>query len=63
MNELYTIKQVSELLQISEIKAKALFNTEGFPETRIGKDRRVFADDLENYLRSNKQIKLDYSKV
>ena len=58
-----TTDDVKTLLKISDKKAKALMRTEGFPSIRIGQEYRVEEDDFYNWIKSVKEVKLDYTKL
>ena len=59
----YTTEELEELLKISPKQAKALVRMEGFPGIRIGQGYRVEQSALSEWLKDNKTIKLDYSRV
>lgn len=63
MTNVLTKNDVQKILQITDKQNDALFKTEGFPCFRIGRQYRIFEDDLREFLSKNNQITLDYSKV
>ncbi|MDY4616657.1 MAG: helix-turn-helix domain-containing protein [Lachnospiraceae bacterium] len=58
-----TTEDVKTLLKISDKKAKALMRTEGFPSIRIGQEYRVEEQALLDWIKSVKEVKLDYTKL
>lgn len=58
-------EDIQEKLKLSETQVAALFNVKGFPFVRIGKQKRVREDLLDQWLADHmgQEIKLDYSKV
>lgn len=64
MSDYLTREDVMKILKLNERKVKALFNTEGFPGIKIGRDWCVRADKLDAWLEANegKCVKVDYSK-
>lgn len=60
-----TKEEIQEKLRLSETQVAALFNVKGFPFVRIGRQKRVREDLLDQWLSDHmgQEIKLDYSKV
>ena len=58
-----TTEDIKTLLKISDKKAKALMRTEGFPSIRIGQEYRVEEQALLDWIKSVKEVKLDYTKL
>lgn len=50
MKNLLTVEQVAEYLQIGRSKAYELVNMKDFPSLRLGKNIRVFENELINWL-------------
>lgn len=65
MSKYLTVKDVADMLQITEKKSKALFKVEGFPCVRIGVKLLVREEKLNEWLDSHvgESIKLDYTSV
>lgn len=66
MSTYLTVKDVAEMLQITEKKAKAIFKVEGFPCVKIGVTYYVRADKFDTWAESHEggeSVKLDYSVV
>lgn len=61
--KILTTEELQEVLKISERRAKALMRTKEFPSIRIGRDYRVDEEALMEWLKTTKNIKLDYSKI
>lgn len=55
-------EDVQQILQINDRQARALMRTEGFPSIKIGREYRVEEEAFTNWIRSTKEIRLDYSK-
>lgn len=56
-----TTEDIQNMLKISPKQAKALMRTEGFPSIKIGREYRVTEQALTDWIRTTKEIKLDYS--
>lgn len=56
-NEVLTITQVAHMLQIGMTTAYELSRSQGFPTFYIGRQKRVFKDDLENWLKNKNNKK------
>lgn len=63
MNKYLTEKDISEMLQINERKAKALLRTQGCPSIHLGTDYRVDPDKFVSWLESSGHIKYDYRRI
>ncbi len=63
MNEMIylTPKMVSETLHIGRNKAYKLFNLQGFPAVRIGKQFLVDADSLKRFLQEHEGSRITLS--
>ena len=53
-NEYLSPKEIEEKLKLSHTTVSKLINTKGFPCVRIGRNIRVKAKDLEEFLDSYK---------
>ena len=51
-DDILTVKDVSEYLNIGINQAYALIKRKGFPVIRIGNSYRVYKDELDKYLKS-----------
>lgn len=60
--EILTSKDLETILKLSDIQAKALMRTKGFPAFRIGREYRVTKEALLDWINNTKSIKLDYNK-
>ncbi len=60
--EILTTTDLETILKISDIQAKALMRTKGFPAIRIGREYRVTREALQDWINNTKSIKLDYNK-
>ena len=60
-----TKEEIQEKLKRSETQVAALFNVSGFPYVKIGRQKRVREDLLDQWLSDHmgEEIKLDYTKV
>ena len=62
-----TIEQIKEKFSLSAKQAKALFYLEDFPYLRIGNQKLIREDLLDewanNHMGAENAVKLDYSKV
>ena len=47
------IKELAEILEISEAKARQLTHIQGFPCMSFGRDRRVILSKLDEWLENN----------
>lgn len=58
-------EDLQEKLKLSERQAAAMFNVKGFPFIRIGKQKLVREDLLDQWLTDHmgEEIKLDYTRV
>lgn len=58
-------EDLQEKLKLSGRQASAMFNIEGFPYIKIGKQKLVREDVLDQWLTDHmgEDIKLDYTKV
>jgi excisionase family DNA binding protein len=56
MNNLLTINDLCNLLHISRSKAYSLSNSKDFPIIKIGKNKRVFEEDLIQWLKNHKKM-------
>lgn len=58
-------EDIQEKLKLSGRQAAAMFNIKGFPYIRIGKQKLVREDLLDEWLADHmgEEIKLDYTKV
>ena len=56
-----TTKDLQNTLKLSPKQAKALMRTDGFPSIKIGREYRVEESALTEWIRTTKEIKLDYS--
>lgn len=58
-------EDLQEKLKLSGRKAAAMFNIDGFPYIKIGKQKLVREDVLDQWLSDHmgEEIKLDYTKV
>jgi excisionase family DNA binding protein len=59
----YTEEDLRELLQIGARQARALVRTDGFPAFKIGRSYRVEESALLDWIHTNPEIKLDYTKI
>ena len=60
----YTEKQVSDMLQLGKKKTHALFQTEGFPAIKIGRDYRVEVEAFKKWAADTKEISnLNYEGI
>lgn len=60
----YTEKQVSDMLQLGKKKTHALFQTEGFPAIKIGRDYRVEVEAFKKWAADTKEItNLNYEGI
>jgi predicted DNA-binding transcriptional regulator AlpA len=55
-------QELAQTLQLGTRQARALMRTESFPSFRIGRAYRVEEGALLEWIRTNPQQKLDYSK-
>ena len=58
MDNLLTVKDVAEKLNIGKNKAYALMTARNFPSIRLGCTYRVFESDLYEYLKGNRGNKI-----
>lgn len=58
-----TVEELKDALKISEQQAKALIRTKEFPSIKIGREYRVEEQELIEWMKTTKSIKLDYSKL
>ena len=58
-----TEDDIKDILKLNNRKTKALMRTEGFPSIKIGQEYRVEEDDLYNWIKSEKEVKLDYTTL
>ena len=56
-------KDIMNVLNIGKNKALALMTNEDFPSVKLGERWMVEEQDLKDYLKNNKQIKLDYRGI
>ena len=59
----YTEKQVSDMLQLGKTQTHALFQTDGFPAIRIGRDYRVEGSAFKKWYENTKDITLNYEHI
>ena len=57
-----TTDDLMELLKISSKQARALMRTDGFPSFKIGREYRVSEEQLNDWIGSSPEVKLDYTK-
>ena len=58
-----TEDDIKDILKLNNRKTKALMRTEGFTSIKIGQEYRVEEDDFYNWIKSVKEVKLDYTKL
>ena len=63
MNKYLTEKDISEMLQINERKAKALLRTQGCPVVHLGTDYRVDQDKFIKWIEEAGHIKYNYNAL
>ncbi len=53
MNEFYTVREVSEILRVSEHTVRKLIRDKEIPHTQVGSSWRVPKSGLSKYIESN----------
>lgn len=56
-NEIYTITQTAEYLQVSDKTVRRLIERNELPASKVGRAWRIAQNDIEKYLRDTKNIK------
>ena len=60
----YTEKDIQEILQLGKKKTHALFQTEGFPAIKIGRDYRIEIEAFKKWVADTKEISnLNYEGI
>lgn len=59
----YDVKGLQDILHLTDLQAAALMRTDGFPSNRIGRTYVVTEDALQDWLKSTKDVKLDYTSL
>jgi excisionase family DNA binding protein len=60
--EVMDYQALMEYLKINKRKARALLRTEGFPSFKLGQEYRTTREAVDEWIRTNPIIRLDYSK-
>ena len=58
-----TEDDIKDILKLNNRKTKALKRTEGYHSIKNGQEYRVEEDDFYNWIKSVKEVKLDYTKL
>ena len=58
--EIYTIKDIMQILKIGETSARKLVSTRGFPSMRVGRQYRILKTDFEKWLRQNSDKEITF---
>lgn len=56
-NEIYTITQTAEYLQVSDKTVRRLIERNELPASKVGRAWRIAQNDIEKYLKDTKNIK------